>query len=199
MKQHISKMTFVAAILLFVLSLPLTAYLLRSNNVHIQELQQEITELDKSTDGDITVLEPALKELAEYSLNHMNADTSVTLETRYVNFIDELIDDREDSASEYRSKVYNDAQAKCASLPVSGTAKIDCVQSYISSQPGVEALELPPVDLFFYEYSSPTWSLDAAGISSMISVVLGVVIAIIWTADYGLPLIIRSVRSDPLE
>lgn len=199
MKQHVSRTTLVAALVLFVLSLPLTAYLLRSNNVKVHELQAVVVELDESSNGDIEQIEPALIEMAEYSLNHMNADISVTLENRYVVYTESLLKNQEEEASEYRAKVFSDAQRKCAGLPVSGTAKIDCVQSYISSQPGVSAPELPPVDLFFYEYASPTWSPDAAGISTLISVVLGLLLALIWIADYGIPMIVNTVRNDPLE
>ena len=56
-----------------ILSLPLSAFFLRQNNLKMLELRDEVVRIDAQT-GDLEQIAPALDELRSYVLTHMNAD-----------------------------------------------------------------------------------------------------------------------------
>ena len=57
----------------FVVLVPVSALLLRQNNLTMIELRDEVLRIDDET-GDIEQVAPALEELGNYVLNHMNTN-----------------------------------------------------------------------------------------------------------------------------
>ena len=60
-------------LLFFVLSIPISAYLLRQNNLKMLSLRDQVLQVDSET-GDITKIAPYIKEIGNYVLNHMNTN-----------------------------------------------------------------------------------------------------------------------------
>lgn len=184
---------------LFVISLFLSAYLLRQNNLMMVELREKVVNIDEGSNGNIEKIEPALQELKDYVTSHMNTtmQSPVQLQYRYNKVVDEIIAENEEKATAYRQSVYKKAEANCTAVLQS--IRVPCIQEYISSRPGVEPLELPPVEQFSYEFTSPVLSFDLAGLSVVVSVLLGLVVSFLLVVDYALPYVISMVRDDPLE
>ncbi|MCA9329397.1 hypothetical protein KDA11_02040 [Candidatus Saccharibacteria bacterium] len=138
---------------------------LRKNNLTAIELRDQVVKVDKE-DGDV---ELALKNLRQYTYNHMNTSLSsgdngikqpVQLKYRY----ERLVAAEQQRLSEQNSKIYQDAQAECERLyPVglSGSGRIPCITDYVSAQ-GVEQREIPD-SLYKFDFVSPVWSSDLAG------------------------------------
>jgi len=163
------------------------------------ELVQNVVKIDEDSNGDIDTIEPALKELADFVSSHMNTtmEAPVQLQYRYNTVVDQIVKEKEAEDTAYRKSVYDKAQAKCQAVLL--YIRVPCVQEYVSSQPGVEPITLPPVEQFSYEYASPLWSPDLAGFSVLISVILGISTLYIGLIDYGLPKLVSIVKNDPLE
>jgi hypothetical protein len=139
---------------------------LRHNNLRSIELRQKVLQADKE-DGDV---ESALKELREHMHSHMNSglanDTGlqqpIQLKYRY----ERLLEAEKQRVAQNNEKIYQDAQAYCegrfggASLR---DARVPCTQEYISNR-GINEEPIPE-ELYKFNFASPVWSADRAGIS----------------------------------
>lgn len=190
-------------ILLFLVTLPLSAYLLRQNNLRMVELRDEVVRIDSET-GDITKVQPALEELRSFVLTHMNTSLATPLELpgSYNKAVEQARKKAEESGTA-NGNIYRKAQEVCEDPNVLLSVRAQCIQDYVTSnaQPGTNAqgIEFPPKELFSYNYSSPVWSFDLAGLSVFVSVVMA-----LWLIALFIKRVIgRKVRSliedDPLE
>lgn len=187
----------------FVLSLPLSAYLLRQNNLTMLELRDTVLQVDEET-GDIAQIEPHLTELANYVLNHMNTDAGrIELPGAFNAAVEELRINAQSSGSA-DAGIYVQAQEQCENPNIPLTARAQCIQDFVvaNSAPGSDAileLEFPDKSLFTYSFASPTWSPDLAGFSVLLSCVLAVVVAFLTMTRVIAPLLGRIIDRDPLE
>lgn len=190
-------------LMLFVLSVPLAAYLLRQNNLTMIELRETVLTVDEET-GSIEEVQPHLIELGEYILSHMNTDAGmIELPGSYNSEVERLRKRAERSGSA-NSRVYAQAQARCEDPNIPLTARAQCVQDYIvaNAAPGTDPvleLELPDKALYSYSFSSPKWSADFAGFSVLLSASLFTVLVILIAARVVMPFFSRMVENDPLE
>ncbi len=148
-----------------------TVLALRQNNLTALALRDKVLQVDKDN-GDT---EKALKTLRSYVYSHMNTDLSsdtsvyppIQLKYRY----DRLVAAEKAKFDQTNTNtIYADAQKYCETTqPESfyGAGRLGCIQSYIDTNPATAA-ETPvsiPDSLYKYDFASPLWSPDAAGIS----------------------------------
>lgn len=161
---------------------------LRNNNLTAIKLRDEVLKVDKQN-GDT---ETALRNLREFVYGHMNTGLSsgassiqqpVQLKYRY----ERLVQAEKDRVSQLNSKIYSEAQAVCEQqfpAGLSGSGRIPCIQSYVSSH-GV--IEQPiPDNLYKFDFVAPFWSPDLAGWSLLLAAVFFAVFVLRLGLNYWL-------------
>jgi hypothetical protein len=145
-------------------------FALRQNNLHAIKLREHVNQVDKDN-GDIEV---ALRELREYVYSHMNANLAtgstlqqpIQLKYRY-----ERIEAAEKARVDAANKnILSQAQSECArQFPDAsvGGPRVPCINNYVASH-GVKDQPIPD-ELYKFNFVSPRWSADLAGISLLIS------------------------------
>jgi hypothetical protein len=167
-------------LLLLVLLGLASAFLLRQNNLGMVELREAVKKADKE-DGDV---KKALLNLQHYVSAHMNTDLGdgVALQDSYKRAYDAAVQKAVDTSNP-NSKIYEQVELECR--PVfqrtnSFPAYTECAREKLSTlAPGQDAindLHLPPAELFRYNYTSPLWSPDAAGITLLLTGVVALVL-----------------------
>jgi uncharacterized membrane-anchored protein YhcB (DUF1043 family) len=152
----------------FVIFLVIGVFAARQNNLRSIELRNEVLTVDEQN-GDI---EAALQKLREHMYSHMNAGLSndslkqpIQLKYRY----ERLLAQQQEKASKSNQKLYAQAQAYCEGQ--GGTLRGDrvpCVQQYVSERSSSAAVTIPD-ELYKFDFVSPRWSPDLAGISLLLS------------------------------
>lgn len=149
----------------FLASLSVSVYSLRSNNSEMIKLRNAVYEADKASSG----ISGALNNLRNYVYAHMNTNLSsggnaikppIQLKYTYER-LQAAEQQRIDTAN---SNVYTAAQSYCQALnpdSFSGRTRVPCVQDYVSTH-GVQAGKIP-AELYQFDFISPTWSPDLAG------------------------------------
>jgi hypothetical protein len=153
-------------------------YSLRQNNLTALRLRDKVLQVDEQN-GDV---EAALKDLRRYIYSHMNTDLAsgpsaikppIQLKYRY----ERLLAAEKDRVSKQNEKMYTEAQAECEKrFPkgLSGSGRIPCIQDYVTKH-GIA--EQPIQDaLYKFDFASPFWSPDIAGISLLIAAILTVLL-----------------------
>ncbi len=165
----ISPWYFLAAALI---SLAIGVYALRQNNFKMIELRQAVVTADEQN-GDV---ETALADLREYVYAHMNTNLSsgqnaikppIQLKGRY----ERLAATEQDRVKTANQAVQAQAEATCAAqFPAAGynSPRVSCVQSYVAAHAQTTASEVP-AELYKFDFVSPRWSADLAGISLLFS------------------------------
>lgn len=146
---------------------------LRSNNLNMIKLRQAVYDTDKSG-GDV---ETALRNLRAYIYSHMNTDLSsggntikppIQLKFRY----ERLKEAEKQRVAAENAQTLASANAECEKkFPKGGvgSGRLPCVQDYLAS---AGAVEKPINDsLYKFDFLSPRFSLDKAGISIILSAV----------------------------
>jgi hypothetical protein len=150
-------------------------YAMRQNNLRSIELREAVTKADMEN-GDV---ETPLRVLREHIYSHMNADLSsgsglqqpVQLKYRY----DRLVAAEKARADAASGGVYTQAQAECerqfpaGQVGASGGGRITCIEQYVSSH-GVTQSQIPDA-LYKFDFVSPVWSPDVAGISLLLAAI----------------------------
>jgi hypothetical protein len=160
-------------LILTVFFLALGIYGLRQNNFEMIQLRQAVVTADEQN-GDV---EGALKELRGFVHGHMNTDLStgnvsikppIQLKYRY---------ERLAKTESERVKLANDAVKKkgeevCAAQHPGGglnSARVACVAEYMRVN-SVKDNGVPP-ELYKFDFISPTWSPDLAGMSLLFALI----------------------------
>jgi hypothetical protein len=144
---------------------------LRQNNLEMLRLKQQVAVVDEQN-GDV---EAALKELRQHVYSHMNTNLSsganaikppIQLKYRY----ERLVAAEQARVSAETSRIYTEAQAVCeAQFPnsFSGGPRVPCIEAYVNSRQVVA--KTIPDSLYKFDFVSPAWSPDIAGISMVFS------------------------------
>lgn len=153
---------FLAAVICF----SVAVITLRNNNLTAVRLRADLLAVDKQN-GDVNA---ALNKLRLYMYSHMNTDLSaggtirppVQLKYSY----ERLVTAEKDRVSKANAAIYNQAQKECERLfPVglSGSGRIPCITDFVSKYGQAEQ----PIEdaLYKFDFISPTWSPDLAGLS----------------------------------
>jgi len=163
---------------------------LRQNNLRMIELRAAVVKADKNNSN----AESALRNLREFVYGHMNTNLSsgnnaikppIQLKYRY----DRLVNAEKKRVADINAQVYSTAQAVCEQqVPqgLSGRGRVPCIQQYVSDH---GAKEQPiPDGLYKFDFVSPTWSPDLAGVSLLISLVA----LFLFVASFGLERWVRT-------
>lgn len=143
---------------------------LRANNLEAVRLRNEVLRVDKA-DGDV---EKALQELRKYIYSHMHtslaSDTNVYPPVQLKFSYDRLVLAEKQRVEAAMSKVYIDAQRICEQqnpTDFSGRNRVPCIEQYVTSH---RIAEQPIADdLYKFDFASPVWSPDLAGISLVLA------------------------------
>lgn len=173
--HHYRPLYFVIA---FIISLTVSAFALRQNNLHMLVLKNDVTQADKSNGN----VELALRNLREYVYAHMNTDLASgpnpiypPIQLKYT--YDRLVQAEEKQVNAINAKVYTEAQQYCQKLipnGFSGRYRVSCIQQYVTTH-GAKPTPIPSA-LYKFDFSSPAWSPDFAGWSLIVSALLFIVL-----------------------
>lgn len=162
-------------------------YGMRANNVKMLELKQAVAVADEQN-GDI---EGALQDLRSFVNSHMNtqlrADESSEPPIQLVGQFNRYIEQERAkiAAQGNANKIYKDAQARCETGAIPLTARAQCIQEYVVANGGSsEELNLPPKELYTYDFVSARWSPDLAGVSLLGTIFFAVLLVIRLVAGF---------------
>lgn len=189
--------------LAFLVSLPITGYLLRQNNLQMLELRDVVVKIDQES-GDIKKIEPALTELRNYVFGHMNASLPAPLELPgSFNVSVEQARKKAEQSGSANGNIYKQAQAECERIEIPLSVRAECIQNYVvtNAKPGTDAqqLDLPPKEQFVYSFISPTLSFDLAGLATIVSGLLLLATITRFTLDFAIPKLTNYIVEQPLE
>ena len=152
---------------------------LRSNNLTMLSLKEAVIQAD-ANDGDV---EKALQDLRAFVNAHMNtrlrSNDSSEPPIQLVNRYEKLV------ALQQANNITNDkvqallaqGQAQCASVAVS--LRNQCIKDYFVANGSEDSyIQLPPKELYTFDFASPRWSPDRAGISILVAAFSLVIIII---------------------
>lgn len=161
-------------LVLAVLFAALALVSLRSNYAHMVELRDRVYAADEAGEG----VDGALRELRNYVGQHMNTNLSSGENTVYPpiqlkHTYNRLVVQKGQQTNGQNQKVYAAAQAHCERLiPLGSDAlpkRADCVKRYLDQHGGTPTYISP--DLYKFDFYSPTWAPDTAGLSIVAAVV----------------------------
>ncbi len=181
----------------------LAVWQLRQNNITMLKLREAVVVADTET-GDIDAVEPHLLRLGGFVLGHMNTSLAgpVELPGTYNKAVEAARKEAETSGTA-NGQVYKDAQVICENPNIPLTARAQCMQDYVlrNAPPGSDHKELvfPDKSLYSYNFRSPLWSLDWAGLFTSVSVLLASWVTMRTFRHWLEVAITRSLNSDPLE
>jgi hypothetical protein len=143
---------------------------LRNNNLTMLRLRQAVLDADtQNTDA----TQP-LAELQAFVTSHMNTklprlgdQPAIQLKNKY----DVLIKTEQDRVSAARQTQGQEATTYCEQTVVGGflSVRAQCVADYTATRPITEQMIIP--DLYRYNFASPAWSPDVAGLSLVVFVI----------------------------
>ena len=147
-----------------------SAVALRANNQNMIKLREAVFVADEKN-GDI---EGALKNLREYVYAHMNTDLAAgnnavrpPIQLKYT--YDRLVQAELANRGGEEGDLYTKAQDYCERTRpngLSGRNRLDCVQQYVDQHGLGQMPEVSiPEDLYKFDFVSPRWSADLAGLS----------------------------------
>jgi hypothetical protein len=154
----------------------LSVFGLRSNYSHMVELREAVYAADREN-GDV---EGALRELREHVYSHMNTNLSsgnnaikppIQLKYQY----ERLASTEAERARLANQQVTARGEAICgAQYPAGGfnAPRVACIQAYVSQNASSEVGV--PESLYKFDFVSPRWSPDLAGLSMLASGVAGI-------------------------
>jgi hypothetical protein len=171
---------------LFAISAIICIFALRSNNLTMLKLRNQVYAVDKSNGN----VEAALEQLRSYVGAHMNTNLDTDngsvyppIQLKYT--YQRLVAAAEAQNSDTSSQLYTQAEDYCQQLNsnnFSGRSRVPCVENYVSTH-GVTAPTIPAT-LYEFDFVSPTWSPDLAGWSLLVSIVLLILTLLRFAAGY---------------
>jgi hypothetical protein len=164
---------------IFVISVMLSIFALRQNNLTMVRLRDGVYAADKQG----TDVEDALRELRTFVYGHMNTNlragsTSSEAPIQLTDTYNRLVaaEQARVAALGGNSTVYAAALQKCADKTVE-SEKLQCVQQYLTDNGGNKfQLSLPSKEFYTFDFVSPRWSPDLAGFSVVIAVASGILL-----------------------
>ena len=168
---------------------------LRSNNQKMLSLKNAVYAADEA-DGDV---EQALQNLRSYVYTHMNTNMRAGSNSneppiQLVNKFNRIVaaEQARVAALNNSAKVYADAQAKCEKANIPLTTRAQCIQDYVTANGnGIQQLNLPPKEFYTFDFASPSWSPDLAGLALVVFVVSTILLIIRIIAGYIFRLYLR--------
>jgi hypothetical protein len=153
-----------------------SVFLLRQNSLGMVERRRAVLTADQQA-GDTN---KALHELRSYMARHMNTRMSepIQLSESYERAVKRIVDQAAQSGSAAHSQAYKQAQDQCRTSNTVTYAQ--CVIEKTSAlSPGsdpVLQIQPPPAELFTYQFYSPVWTPDLAGICVLLALMTAVLL-----------------------
>jgi hypothetical protein len=171
---------------LFVVSAVICVFALRSNNLTMLKLRDQVYTADRDNGN----VEGALEQLRSYVGAHMNTSLTtdndsvyppIQLKYTYQRLV-AAAQAQNDSAG---SQLYTQAEDYCQSLNsdnYSGRSRVPCVENYVSTH-GSSAPAIP-ASLYEFDFVSPFWSPDLAGWSLLVALLFLVLTVLRFALGY---------------
>lgn len=152
---------------------------LRANNIRMGQLRDAMYSADQKNVN----VQGSLQDLQLYVTSHMN--TSLTagagsvyppIQLKYT--YQRLQDAANQAASQANADLYTQAQKYCEqqdSVDFSGHNRVPCIEQYVTDHGGPAAQKIPD-SLYKFNFISPMWSLDLAGWSLFVSILLAILL-----------------------
>lgn len=186
-------------LVILLIAMLVAATLLRLNNLGMAERREAVIAAD--TAGDKTATKQALVDLQKYVSRHMNTDLGkgVYLVSSYERDRDAALEAASNSTNP-QSAVYQQASVECRARFQGGVDSFrnDYVQCVLERVAALSAtsdptagITLPKADSYRYDFSSPSWTPDLAGLSVLFCVLVTAVIIGRLLALLALKLLIR--------
>lgn len=167
----------------------MAAYFLRQNSLQMIELRNLVMQADEQNKD----IPAALNNLQRYIATHMNTsmgDRGIYLEHSYQRAYNAAVQKAAQSGSA-SAVAYQQADKDCRDLfskTSSFPAYIQCVTDKVaatgSAADPVAAIKAPSADLYRFNYESPTWSPDVAGLTLLaacfVAAILGLRLVLLW-------------------
>ena len=175
--RHISLVIIIVGLIIFSATAILS---LRQNNLNMLKLRQQVVDIDASG-GDVN---SALIELRNYVFSHMNTqlrtndsgEPPIQLVASYNRYI---ADQQSKLTQSGKSDIYTNAQATCERSSPTLAERVNCIQLFVAENGGeVAEINYPPKDLYSFDFASPSWSADLAGISLLLAIFFGVLLVV---------------------
>jgi hypothetical protein len=180
-------------IVLFAISLVLTATFLRLNNIGMIERRNAVLNADRTKDE--ALIKTRLVALQRFVAAHMNTNMGkgIYLEVSYQTAVSNAYASAVDSKT---TNVYKAAQDVCApKFTHWSTTYVSCVADELAKYPAgqnlVSSVEKPNPNNYLHVFASPLWSSDIAGWSVLVSVVILIMIITRITSVLILKLMLR--------
>ena len=177
LNNSLTKKTLIGLLSLAIFFSIVSVISLRANNIQMLKLKEAVILADEQG----APVEQPLIELRNFIFSHMNtqmrdqssSEPPIQLVNRFNAY---LADQQEKLKQQGKPNIYAEAQAQCERPNVSIVQRANCIQAYVveNSVPQAE-IKLPPKEFYTFDFASPTWTPDLAGISLVISLFL-------WTA-----------------
>ncbi len=155
----------------FLIFTTVAIYELRSNNLHMAQLRENVYVADQQNKD----VNGALQDLRDYVSHHMNTDLSggdnsvyPPIQLKYT--YDRLIRAKSQQTNDDNARIYTEAQKYCeAKIPsgFSGRYRISCIQDYVRKHNASTTYINP--DLYKFDFYTPKWAPDLAGISIVLA------------------------------
>lgn len=183
---HVKAWYFLIPAIIFAL---LAVYGLRDNYSKMVELREAVYVADQQN-GDV---ESALAELRAHVHSHMNTNLAsgdnaikppIQLKARY----ERLVAGEAERIKAHNAKVSKTAEQLCAQrFPGGGynAPRVACIQDYVGANAISEGGTIPE-ELYKFDFISPRWSMDLAGISILLSTVFVILFAARLVLEYYL-------------
>jgi hypothetical protein len=183
-------------VLLLILIGFITATFLRLNNIGMVERRDAVLAADKKLDK--AEAKKTLTELQNYVSSHMNSDMDkgIILSNIYQKDYNEAVTAAAD-AHNTSSDLYQKAAIDCRARFQGGTASfrndyVTCVADAVSQLPSnQQSANLPHLENYHYNFSSPLISPDLAGFMTLLAFVLTFFILLRLILLYSLKLVIK--------
>lgn len=169
--------TWQLVILLLLVTL-IAASFLRLNNLGMIERREAVMAADEK--GDEAKIKSALLELQDYVSSHMNTDlgNGVYLVKSYERDRAAALKAAQ-TGDNPRAEVYQEAAIDCRSRFVGGVESfrndyVQCVIARVSAleSQSLPSLNLPPANLYRYDFASPLISFDLAGLTVLLGLII---------------------------
>lgn len=146
---------------------------MRQNNLHMIDLREQVYLADENG----TDVEEPLRQLREYVYQHMNTDlasgnVSIKPPIQLNHQYEKLVIAEQKKADKINKQVKADGENECAKeFPAAGLNpdRINCVAKYTRDH-AVKPKQIPS-ELYKFDFVSPVWSADFAGLSLLAALI----------------------------
>ncbi|HET7630243.1 MAG TPA: hypothetical protein VFK03_02615 [Candidatus Saccharimonadales bacterium] len=173
--------TWQLVVILLLVSL-LAVIFLRMNNLGMIDRRDAVVAADKK--GDQAAIKSSLVDLRDYVSHHMNTDLGPGVYLTQSYDRDRAAAIAAAQASKDGGQAYRQADQECKQRFTGGVSSFrnDYVQCVINKTAGLKTgqskLKLPQSELYRYDFASPIWSLDLAGLFVALAALLVAIIVI---------------------